>query len=201
MRLESSRGEATRKRIIRAAADLFHQQGVSATSPNQIIEASNTGKSQFYHYFGSKEGLVHAVLQYYIQAVRDGKAFVQFDVESWEGLEEWFHAQARLQERYSMTRGCPFGTIANEVTAYDELPRQDLVLLFEVVRNKLAAFFLREKTQGHLLSTADENALADFCIAVIQGGMLMGKTRRDGNTVDGVIDQALAYLQSLRRKA
>jgi AcrR family transcriptional regulator len=40
-----------------AAADLFHKQGVHATSPDEVIEASNTGKGQFYHYFKSKEGL------------------------------------------------------------------------------------------------------------------------------------------------
>jgi len=33
--------------MIRAAADLFHKQGVRATSPDQIIEASATGKGQF----------------------------------------------------------------------------------------------------------------------------------------------------------
>lgn len=201
MQTRSPRGEATQKRIILAAADLFHKQGVNATSPNQVMEASGTGKSQFYHYFESKDGLVHAVLQHYVQAIRDGTAFVQFDVNSWEDLEEWFRGQAQLQSRYSMMRGCPFGTIANEVTADDELLRQDLVLLFEVVRNKLATFFLREKAHGHLLSTADENALADFCIATIQGAMLMGKIRRDRGTVDEVIHHALYYLQSFRRTA
>ena len=56
----STRGAETRLRIIRAAADLFHKQGVGATSPDQVIEASKTGKGQFYHYFKSKEGLVHS---------------------------------------------------------------------------------------------------------------------------------------------
>ncbi len=45
----SSKGKATRQRIIDAAADLFHQQGVQATSPRQIMESSQTGKSQLYH--------------------------------------------------------------------------------------------------------------------------------------------------------
>ena len=45
------------------------------------------------------------------------------------------------------TRGCPFGTIGNEVTENDELIRQDLNLIFEVVKNKLAAFFIQEKAK------------------------------------------------------
>ena len=64
MKGRPSRGAGTRFRIIHAAADLFHRQGVVATSPDQVIAASETGKGQFYHYFGSKEGLVHEVLRF-----------------------------------------------------------------------------------------------------------------------------------------
>ncbi len=68
----SERGAATRPRIIRAAADLFHKQGVGATSPDEILEASRAGKGQFYHYFGSKEGLVHEVLKSCIEGYQAG---------------------------------------------------------------------------------------------------------------------------------
>jgi len=63
MKARSTKGADTRLRILKTAADLFHQQGVRATSPDQIIEKSGTGKGQFYHYFKNKEGLVHEVLQ------------------------------------------------------------------------------------------------------------------------------------------
>ena len=65
------RGADTRMRIIRTAADLFHQQGARATSPDEIIEASRTGKGQFYRYLKSKEGLIHEVLQTYLTENQD----------------------------------------------------------------------------------------------------------------------------------
>lgn len=201
MRSPSRKGSAARQRIIAAAADLFHRQGVQATSPRQVTETSQTGKSQLYHYFRSKEGLVHEVLQHHIRSVREGSAAVDYEVSSWRDLARWFRAHAGLQEKYRMTRGCPFGTIGNEITENDELIRRDLELLFEVVRNKLAAFFLREKARGGLGPRADEAALADFCITSIQGAMLLGKIRRDRGTVDLAIDQALTYLGGLRRAA
>src|ERR1700746_600243 len=86
------RGAETRLRIIRTAADLFHKQGVRATSPDEIIEASRTGKGQFYHYFKSKEGLIHEVLQAHLDAIRNGTAPVEYGVSSWKGLERWFLA-------------------------------------------------------------------------------------------------------------
>src|SRR5262249_33808870 len=55
MTARTRRGDETRRQILEAARDLFHKQGVVATSPDQVIEASGTGKGQFYHYFKNKE--------------------------------------------------------------------------------------------------------------------------------------------------
>ena len=169
------RGAQTRLRIIEAAADLFHQQGIRATSPDDVIDASGTGKGQFYHYFKNKEGLIHEVLQTQLESIRTGNAPVKYDVNSWQELEQWFLAQLELQKSFNMTRGCPLGTVGNEVTENDPLIRQDLSLIFEVVKNKLAAFFVKEKANRRLSKEANEERMADFCIAVMQGGMLMAK--------------------------
>jgi len=196
MSARSARGEETRLRIIRAAVDLFHKQGVRATSPDQVIEASRTGKGQFYHYFKNKEGLVHQVLQNYLEEIKTGTAAVNYEISSWQDLERWFFAQIDLQKSFGMTRGCPFGTIGNEVTENDELIRVDLSLIFEVVKHKLAVFFGQEKTKGRLAADANEEQMADFCIATIQGAMLMGKIKRDGKTAEACIREALAHLES-----
>jgi len=117
MKPESSKGTQTKARIIRAAADLFHKQGVGSTSPDDIIEASGTGKGQFYHYFKSKEGLVHEVLQNHLHAIKSGSAPIDYEISSWESLESWFLGQIELQKKFGMKRGCPFGTIGNELRA------------------------------------------------------------------------------------
>ena len=195
MNAKFTRGAATRARIIRAAADLFHKQGVGATSPDQVIEASETGKGQFYHYFKSKEGLVHEVLQAYLDDIAKGTAPLSYEINSWEDLESWFFSNIELQKRFRMTRGCPFGTIGNEVTENDELIRQDLSLIFEVVKNKLAAFFTKEKAKGRLCQDANEERLADFCIATIQGAMLLGKIKRNSQLVERTVREAIAHLE------
>jgi AcrR family transcriptional regulator len=195
MSARSAKGAETRLRIIRAAADLFHKQGVRGTSPDQVIEASGTGKGQFYHYFGSKEGLVHDVLHSHLEAISSGRAPINYEIQSWRDLEGWFLAQLELQERFGMTRGCPFGTIGNEITENDELIRQDLNLIFEVVRHKLAAFFIQEKAGGRLSKDVNEDGLADFCIATIQGAMLMGKIKRNSRPAAASVREALAHLK------
>ena len=196
MKARFERGAETRLRIIQTAADLFHKQGVRATSPDEIIEASRTGKGQFYHYFKSKEGLVHEVLQTHLDAIKAGTASLQYKILSWKDLETWFLAQIEMQKSFHMARGCPFGTIGNEVTPSDELIRQDLSLIFEVMKNSLATFFIREKSRGRLVRAADPERMADFCIATIQGGMLLGKIHRNSQPVEKVVREALAHLRA-----
>jgi TetR/AcrR family transcriptional regulator, transcriptional repressor for nem operon len=157
--------------------------------------ASGTGKGQFYHYFKSKEGLVHEVLKAYLDDIARGTAPISYEINSWEDLERWFFSNIELQKRFRMTRGCPFGTIGNEVTENDELIRQDLSLIFEVVKSKLAAFFIKEKARGRLSQDANEEQLADFCIAIIQGAMLLGKIKRNSQPVESTVREAMAHLK------
>lgn len=195
MATRTRRGDQTRRRILSAAADLFHKQGVAATSPDEVIEASGTGKGQFYHYFKNKQGLVHEVLLTYLDEIRNGGGALNYDIRSWDDLAEWFRAQIALQKKFRMTRGCPFGTIGNEVTENDELIRQDLALIFEVVRTKLATFFVREKAAGRLDRAVSEETLADYCLSMIQGAMLLGKIKRSSELGEDVVGEVLAHLR------
>jgi TetR/AcrR family transcriptional regulator, transcriptional repressor for nem operon len=140
--------------------------------------------------------LVHEVLQAHLEAIRTRASPIDYEINSWRDLEKWFLAHLRLQERYDMTRGCPYGTLGNEVSVNDELVRQNLRLIFEVVKQKLAAFFLKEKASGRLAGNADAQRVADFCVATIQGAMLMGKIERSSRPVEAVAREAIAHVRS-----
>jgi len=195
MKRHYTTGIETKRKIIATAADLFHKQGVHLTSPDQIIEASGTGKGQFYHYFKNKEGLVHEVLQTHLEMIKSGQSPVSYDVNSWDELRACFLTHIELQKRYDMTRGCPIGTVGNEVTEHDELIRQDVNLIFQVIKNKLAAFFIREKAKGRLSPAADEEQLANFCLATLQGAMMIGKVQRSSQPVEITISEALKHIE------
>src|SRR5262249_1506148 len=147
----------------------------------------------------SKEGLIHQVLQRHLEAIKTAASPINYKIQSWEDLEEWFLAHLALQKKYDMTRGCPFGTIGNEVTENDELIRQDFSLIFEVVKNQLTMFFIKEKAHNRLVQNANEERMADFCIATIQGAMLMGKIKRDRRLVETTIREALEHLKHYAR--
>ena len=51
----------TRNSIVSAAWELFYRQGYENTTIDDIVEASNTSKGSFYHYFSGKEGLLNTL--------------------------------------------------------------------------------------------------------------------------------------------
>ena len=60
----SARGRATRQRIIEAAADLFADRGVDGTEVAEILAAAGQrNASAIQYHFGSREGLIVAVVQ------------------------------------------------------------------------------------------------------------------------------------------
>jgi TetR/AcrR family transcriptional regulator, transcriptional repressor for nem operon len=194
-----ARGAETRLPMIRTAADLFHK-GLGLPAPMKSLRLRERGRGSSYHYFRNKEGLIHEVLQTYLDEIKAGVSRVNYEINSWKDLQKWFASQVELQKDYEMTRGYPLGTLGIEVTDNDELVRQDLSLIFEVVKNKLAAFFVREKAKGRLAKQADPEQIADFCIASMQGAMLMGKVKRSSQTVEATVQEALAHLKSYLAK-
>jgi AcrR family transcriptional regulator len=60
----SARGRATRQRIILAATDLFAERGISAVGVGEILDrAGQSNASAIQYHFGSREGLIVAVLE------------------------------------------------------------------------------------------------------------------------------------------
>ncbi len=190
-----------RGRMIESALDLFHRQGVNGTSVDDVLEKSGTGKSQFTHYFKTKEGLVHAVLQFLHDVLRNNQAETGYNVRTWEDMEAWFGKYIDYQKSVDCERSCPIGTIGNDISNEQQLLRQDVRLFHEWSRGQLSRFFSERKAAGEMVASANPDELADFCIAIMQGGMLLSKIKRDTDSFEHAAAQALAYIRSLRKKA
>jgi AcrR family transcriptional regulator len=55
--------ERTRRRLLRAAVQVFDRKGYAAASVREIVSLAGVTKPALYYYFGSKDGLLTAVLE------------------------------------------------------------------------------------------------------------------------------------------
>ncbi|MBN2751340.1 MAG: TetR/AcrR family transcriptional regulator, partial [Rhodospirillaceae bacterium] len=53
--------------LMSAAADLFITRGIDATTVSHIVEQANVGKGTFYHYFATKEDVILALQNRFMQ--------------------------------------------------------------------------------------------------------------------------------------
>lgn len=199
MKKRSNESGNARQRMILAAQELFHQQGIHATSIDQILQKSGTGKSQFAYYFKTKDGLLHEVLRHLHEWLRGDDSPVNYKVETWDDLETWFRFFVKAQHGRGCDRACPVGTIGSDLSEEQELLRQDVRLIYEWVRGQLGRFFAERRAVGELPTSIDPDALADFCIVTVQGGLLVGKIKRESDSFENAVNHALAYITSLRR--
>jgi AcrR family transcriptional regulator len=112
-------GQTTpRDRLVEAATELFCQYGFNAVGVDAIVERAGTAKTTLYKLFGSKDGLVEAVLQAEGAAWRDWfvKSTTRASATPRGRLDAIFPVLA-IWFRQKRFYGCPF---INAVAEHDK---------------------------------------------------------------------------------
>jgi TetR/AcrR family transcriptional repressor of nem operon len=191
------KGQATRDRIVEAAAGLMFRQGVAGTTTEQVQAAARVSASQIFHYFADKRALVRAVIAYQAEAVLTAQQPLLARLDSMEALRAWADLYVSVEEQLKYEGGCPLGSLGSEVAETDAAARQDVERGFarweEAIRDGLRAMYAR----GDLRHSADPDALALALLTALQGGLLMTKIRRDPAPLRAVLDVVLAHIESL----
>lgn len=191
------KGQATRDRIVEAAARLMFRQGVAGTTTEQVQAAAGVSASQIFHYFADKRALVRAVIAYQAEAVLTAQQPLLARLDSMDALRAWADQYVSIEEQLKYEGGCPLGSLGGELAETDAAARQDVERGFArwegAIRDGLRAMYAR----GDLRRSADPDALALALLTALQGGLLMTKIRRDPAPLRAVLDVVLAYIESL----
>jgi TetR/AcrR family transcriptional regulator, transcriptional repressor for nem operon len=194
-------GRETRERILDAAAELIAEHGADGTSLDDVRATTRTSKSQLYHYFGDKQGLVQAVTDHQCERVIALHAELLGEVRDWAGLRAWADAIVATIEARAFRGGCPLGTLAAALADTDETARERLASAFAAWREAIAAALSRLVENGQLDPTADLDALTTATLAALQGGLLLAKTERDSKPLQTALHTAIERLQSHAKPA
>ena len=183
----TSRGVATRTRIVDAAADLMFEHGVGGTSLDDVLVATGTSKSQLYHYFADRDSLLRAVVERQAQRVLEGQGPVTDTLES---LHAWGRAVVAGSAELDCVGGCPLGSLANELADRSDETRLALAAGFAAWQAHLAAGIAAMRSAGELVPSADPDELATAVLAAIQGGLLLAKTTRSTRPLELAVAMA-----------
>ena len=169
----------TRDRIVAAAMELFWAKGYGSTSIADILAEAGVNSGSLYHFFPGKQDLLVAVLEAY----RDGIGPMLLE-PAWAGvddpLERVFALLARYRELIVMTEcgyGCPIGSLALELHEPDPVVR--LAMAENFAAWTLAIRQCLEAAADRFPDGTDFQALAEFALTVMEGGVMQARTHRD----------------------
>jgi AcrR family transcriptional regulator len=193
----TSKGRATRARIVGAASELMLDQGVARTTIEDIQAAAQVSASQMYHYFTSKDALVMAVIDYQEEQVLAVQHQGLDGLDSLAAMARWRDLVVATAGGLGCAGGCPLGSLASDLSETDPLARVRLAASFARWEAMLERGLAAMRDRGELPATADPGELALALLAAVQGGLLLAQVRRETRPLEAAIDTILAHIRDL----
>jgi AcrR family transcriptional regulator len=86
----------TRDRLLLAAAELMHESGDSTISTRAVCERAGVEAPSLYHHFGSKQGLIDAVLQHGFKQYVDPEAAHDTSLDASEAIRQGWNRHVQF---------------------------------------------------------------------------------------------------------
>ncbi|MCD2192302.1 TetR/AcrR family transcriptional regulator [Actinomycetospora endophytica] len=191
----TARGRRTRDQMVEAAAELMQARGIAATGVSDVLSATGTGKSQLYHHFGDKRGLVLAVIDHQLARVLAAQPRLAPDADG--DVAAWADDLLVLHRGGDGPLSCPLGVLSGQVDD-DPVLREHQAAAFARWRDALAGLVARGRRAGAVTAAGDTVVLAGALLAALQGGLMLARLARDVAPLEIALDAALLHLGVLR---
>ena len=162
MRYAPEHNDATRERILEAAARLFREHGIAAVGLAKIMAEANLTVGTFYTHFKSKEGLVREALLRSLDARHEALEQALRGAD----LEVVVRAYLSPEHRDAAGTGCPVAALASEVARHPRATRSAFASHNAPTLDALAAWL--SSRRGSEVDRADAAALFGLLAGTLQ---------------------------------
>lgn len=195
------RVSTAREELLEVGADLIHSKGYQGVGVQEICCAAGVKKGSFYHFFPSKQELVLEIIDRHWEEMRRSCLEPAFrpDIPPLKRIERYLKlAGAMLVRKESdsgVICGCPFGNLALEMGASDELIRHKVDQVFR----SWAAYFeaaIQEAIDAGDADPVDAHVCAEALVAYVSGIALLSKAHNSAAVAQRLGPSAMNLIQS-----
>jgi len=179
-----------RERLVAAAVQLLHQQGIERTTLADIAQAAGVPVGNVYYYFKTKDDIVAAVIEAHAQQIRATLAAIDARHRSPKNRLKALMGQLAGQSELVAEFGCPFGSLCSELDkrgAAAGLPTGELM--------RLPIAWAEEQFRS--LGRAEAHELALDLMAAYEGSALLANTLRDPTVLSGSARRLDSWIDTL----
>ena len=187
------KGEATRHRIIEAAAAEMREHGVVVTTLDDVRNRAHVSKGQLFHYFpDGKEELLLAVAEFEAGRVLDDQQPQLGNLTTWAAWTEWRDIVVARYRAQGMD--CPLSALMSQVGRSTPGARAVVSELMSQWEALVRAGIEELQSTGEADADLDAAQVAAALIAGIQGGVGMLMTTGSTHHLEAAIDLVLDRL-------
>ena len=191
----------TKDRILRAAFQLFHEQGFHATGVATIVREAGINPGSLYHFFESKDQLLLGVLEFAIGYLSPA-VMEPVEKQNLDPIERVFALLKQYRDgmvRNGCRMGCPIGNLALEVSDSQPAARRLIHRNFENWAKRVEGWLV--EAGDKLPSELDRTRLANFILTVMEGGLMQARAANDLRPFDESVSVLREHLNLLRLQA
>jgi AcrR family transcriptional regulator len=189
----TAKGAATRARIVEGAAALIRERGPAATSLEDVLAATSTGKSQLFHYFPQgRDELLRAVAEHEADHVLAAQEPHLSNLTSWRRWLAW--RRAVIVHYAELGSRCPLGALTAQLGKSSPETREIVSALFETWEARLLAGVEAIAARQGLPRGLRAPDVARAILAAIQGGVVVLQVTGDVRFLEAGLDVALRPL-------
>jgi len=173
--VRQARSEATRRKIITSAVELFNEIGYPAAGLGDIIERAEMTKGALYYHFDSKESLATAIIEE--GGANLMNAFLSISQSSAPALENIIHGLFVVADLLSTDKVARSGT--QLLRAFGEF-NDAAARTFGGWLNEISARAREAIDEGDLRSDVDPEAVGETIVAAMLGAELLSNATSAG---------------------
>jgi TetR/AcrR family transcriptional repressor of nem operon len=193
--------QPTRDRIVEAGLYLFWLQGYAATGMAEILSRAGANAGSFYHFFKTKEELLLAVLELYIQSLEPVVVGPVLDkisdpIERVFGVLEFYRLNLL---KTGCTYGCPIGRLALEIPEEQFRVHKRLADNFDGWTAAIAKCL--EDARERFPAGTNFATLSKFVLTVMEGGVMQARAHRDVAPFDASVEHLREYFRLMMARS
>ena len=186
----TGRRPGKRERLIAAAVQLLHQQGVERTTLADIAQAADVPVGNVYYYFKTKDEVIGAVIDAHVQQVKMTLAAIEARHRSPKSRLKAFVREFTAQSELVAQFGCPLGSLCSELDKRVTVPGLPAA---ELMRLPIEW----AEDQFRSLGRPDARDCAVDLLAAYEGSALLANTMRDPKILSGAARRLDRWIDTL----
>ena len=190
-----TKGERTREKITRAAAELFCRQGFAATSVNDLLQAAGVKKGSLYFHFPGKDDLALEVLRQAEEGFMDFLDAALTGPTPADRLDNFFRRALEIHRGRGFVGGCLFGNTALEASDCNPRYACRVAEVFDRWIGKIEAVISFAQVEGQIRNDLPAEILAQLVVSSVEGGIMLARLKKEEEPLSCCLDSLRILLE------